>query len=219
MKTLRYLILFGLFLFAGSPASAQVSLSMAGGANLASTVLAADESTSPVPETVTRLSLGVGATFPLARHFGIQVGGAYSQKGFNTSFTDGDLTGESLIEVDYAELTALGELHIPLYGDRFAVNLLAGPAVAYETSCDATLSVDAEDVLATTQQCGDDIERTGYDFGVVGGAGLEIGLARALRLNFGALYNYGLLDVDAGENTSVKNRVLTLRTGLSYSIR
>ena len=220
MGTFRYLILSALFLFAGSPASAQVSVAMLGGANLASTALASEQSTPPTPQTVTRLSLGVAADFPLARHFAIQFGGAYSQRGFNTAFTDGDVTGESLIEVDYAELTALGKLHIPLYGDHFSVHLLAGPAVGYVTSCDATLSAGVEGTSAsTTEPCGDNLDRSDYDFGVVGGGGLEIGLARALRLNFGALYNYGLADVDTADDTSVKHRVLTLRTGLSYSIR
>ena len=105
MRIFRYLALSTLFLFAGSPASAQISLSMMGGANLASTDLASDDVAPPTPETVTRISLGVAATFPLAKHFGIQLGGGYSQRGFNTRFTDGDATGESLFEVDYAELT------------------------------------------------------------------------------------------------------------------
>lgn len=220
MKTFRYLILPALFLFAGSPASAQVSVAMLGGANLASTALADNEAAPPAPETVTRLSLGVAADFPLTRHFGIQLGGGYSQRGFNTAFTEGNVAGESLIEVDYAEVTVLGKLHIPLYGDRLSVHLLAGPAVGYETSCDATVSAVVEGTsVSTTLACGDNFDRSDYDFGVVGGGGLEIGLARALRLNFGALYNYGLADVDTADATSVKHRVLTLRTGLSYSIR
>ena len=220
MRNFRYLILSTLFLFAGSPASAQISLSMMGGANLASTELSSDDVAVPTSETVTRISLGVAATFPLTRHFGIQLGGGYSQRGSNTRFTDGDATGESLIEADYAELTALGRLAIPLYGDRFSVHLLAGPAFAYEASCDATMSTMVEDrAVSTTAACGDDLDRPAYDFGLVGGGGLEIGLTRDLGLNFGALYNYGLTDLDNADEATVQHRVLTLRAGLSYSIR
>lgn len=219
MKTFRYLFLSTLFLFAGSPASAQISVSMMGGANLASMDVSSDIFSPPAPETVIRASLGVAATFPLAKHFGIQLGGGYSQRGSNTQFTEDGATGESLIEVDYAELTALGRLAIPLYGNRLSAHLLAGPALAYEASCDATLSTTAQDrSLSTSQPCGDDLDRPSYDFGLVGGGGLDIGLTSALDLNFGALYNYGLQDLDNADEASVMHRVLTLRAGLSYTI-
>ena len=220
MRSLYYLVLSTLFLFAGSPASAQINLSMMGGANLASTALSSDDVAVPTAETVTRVSLGVAATFPVADHFGIQLGGGYSQRGSNSRFTDGDATGESLIEVDYAELTALGRLAIPLYGDRIGIHLLAGPAFAYETSCDATLSTTVEDrAVSNSAACGDDLDRPAYDFGLVGGGGLEIGLTRDLGLDFGALYNYGLTDLDNTDAATVQHRVLTLRAGLSYAIR
>ncbi len=220
MRNFCYLALSSLFLFAGAPASAQIHLSMMGGANLASTELSSDEVAVPTSETVTRISVGVAATFPVAGHFGIQLGGGYSQRGSNSQFTDGDATGESLIEADYAELTALGRLAIPLYGDRIGIHLLAGPAFAYETSCDATLSTTVEDrAVSNSAACGDALDRPSFDFGLVGGGGLEIGLTRDLGLDFGALYNYGLTDLDNADTATVRHRVLTLRAGLSYSIR
>ena len=73
--------------------------------------------------------------------------------------------------------------------------------------------------LSTTTPCGDDLDRPAFDFGLVGGGGLEIGLTRELGLNFGALYNYGLTDLDKADESSVKHRVLTLRAGLSCSMR
>ena len=220
MRSFRYPLLSTLFLFAGAPASAQINLSMMGGANLASTQLSSEDVAAPTSETVTRVSVGVAATFPVVGHFGIQLGGGYSQRGSNSLFTDGDATGESLIEVDYAELTALGRLDIPLYGDRLGIHLLAGPAFAYETSCDATMSTMVEDrAVSNSAACGDDFDRPAYDFGLVGGGGLEIGLTRDLGLDLGALYNYGLTDLDNADNATVKHRVLTLRAGLSYSIR
>ena len=62
------------------------------------------------------------------------------------------------------------------------------------------------------------LETPTFDLGLAGGGGLEITLQDNLGMSFGLLYTYGLLDLDSSDSGSVKQRALTLRAGLVYSI-
>ena len=68
--------------------------------------------------------------------------------------------------------------------------------------------------------CGDDGGPRGIDLGLAGGIRVEIGLSEQVGLSVGALYTHGLLNLDdSGQgDLSLKNRALSLRAGLAYSI-
>lgn len=205
-----------------APTAAQVKLGVTGGLNLASVSVSSESGFVPDFESVTRLALGVSATIPFAESWGLQLAGGYSQKGTMSSFTENGADVESTLNMDYIELAALGMVNLPVSGERVSAHLLAGPALALESSCDASakatfMGTDFE----ISEGCdeGDVFHRSSYDLGLAGGGGIEIGLSDALGVSLGVLYTFGLLDMDKAARASARHRVLSVRVGLVYSIR
>ena len=134
----------------------------------------------------------------------------YSQKGFGIS----ESGAESALEIDYLELTALAGMPLSV-SERASVHLLAGPALAFKVSCQATYSFMGEEF---SEDCDDD-ELKGMDLGLAGGARLEIEVSEQMGISVGALYNLGLLNMDdSGDDWSIKNRVMTVQAGIVYTI-
>lgn len=187
-------------------ALAQTTFTVAGGLNIASVALSPDEGVSP--ESVTRLGIGVSAGIPMSERFGLHLGAGYSQKGFSASGFGADIT----TEIDYLEFTALAGLPLSA-GERVSVHLLAGPALAFKLSCQASANFLGESL---SDDCGDDAKS--MDVGLAGGVRLEIGLSEKIGLSLGALYNLGLVDMDDSEGSAAtKSRVLTLQAGVVFS--
>ncbi len=219
MKTRIYLLLAALVLFAASPASAQVTLNFGGGSNIASMGFSSDDIVVPDVESVRRFSLGIAADIPIRGAFGVQLGLTYSQKGASMQFMERGASGESLFEVDYIEFAPLGRFDLPLTQERVSAYLLAGPSVAFEVSCDATLSATIEgQSISMSESCSEDLNRSSVDIGLAGGAGVDIGLTDRLGLGLGLLYTHGLTDLDDAEGSTIKHRVVRLSTGFSYRL-
>ncbi|MXW17902.1 MAG: PorT family protein [Gemmatimonadetes bacterium] len=185
-------------------ALAQTTVTISGGLNMASVALSEDEGVSP--ESVTRLAIGMSAGIPMSERLGLHLGAAYSQKGLSANVFGADIT----TEINYLEFTALAG--IPLSsGDRASVHLLAGPALAFKLSCQASASFMGESL---SEDCGDDGPKS-MDLGLAGGARLEIGLSARLGVSLGALYNLGLTNMDDGDGSgTIRSRVLTLQAGV-----
>ncbi|MCY4573510.1 MAG: porin family protein [Gemmatimonadetes bacterium] len=216
----RLLIAAPLFLLTPAPTAAQTKLGITGGLNLASVDISSESGLVPDFESVTRLSLGLSATIPISETWGLQLAGGYSQKGAMSSFTEDGANVESTLKMDYIELAALGMVHLPVSGERVSAHLLAGPALALETSCgiSAQASFMGSD-LEISEDCDDSgPDRSNFDVGLAGGGGIEIGLSDALGVSLDALYTFGFLDMDKADDDSLKHRVLSLRVGLVYSI-
>lgn len=215
------LIATPLLLLTPAPSAAQTRLGITGGLNLASVDVSSEEAFVPDFESKTGLSLGLSATLPLSETLGLQLAGGYSQKGTMSAFTEDGADVESTLNMDYVELAAFGVVHLPLSGERVSAHLLAGPSLALEASCDLSvratyMGTDVE--LSEGCDDGNALDRSNFDLGLAGGAGLEIGLSDALGVSLGALYTFGFLDMDKDDGDSLKHRVLSLRVGLVYSI-
>ena len=212
-----------LLLLTGTPAFGQVSIAVTGGVNIASLDISTDSDFfSPDLKSVTRLSIGLAASIPASDGWGIQLGGSYSQKGGRFDFSEQGVSAESRVETDYLEFTALGRAQFPVSGDRVSAHLLAGPALALASSCGFTAKATGPDggTFEFGGDCDEDtgLETSAFDLGLAGGGGLEIKLLDTLGISFGLLYTYGLLDLDKSDGDSLKQRALTLRAGLAYSI-
>ena len=191
------------------PLVAQTKLTVAGGMNLA-TVSAEAEGLTVTPESVNRLAIGASVEIPMSERWGLHLGAGYSQKGFGL-----DAFGASVTtEIDYLEITALAGVPFSI-SESASVHLLAGPALAFKVSCGVSASFLGEDI---DEDCGDDGPKA-MDLGLVGGARLEYGLSEKMGISVGALYNFGLLNMDDSDSDeTLKSRVMSLQAGVVWSI-
>ena len=221
MKWYSPLLLTGLLLVPATPAAGQTSLSLTGGINVASLEVDSSDPLVPNLQSVSRMSIGLAATIPISERVGIQLGGAYSQKGGSLEVQEDGATIASDIEFDYIELTALARVGLPLSGDRVSAHLLVGPALGFQSSCQVAISARLGTVEVTnTGRCDElELESKHYDVGLAGGGGIGIGLTDKVKVTLGLLYTYGLFNIDdTGGADTLKTRTLTLRAGLDFPI-
>lgn len=179
----------------GGSAQSQVKLAVTGGANLST--LDFDN-----PVTWRGGALGLAFGFPVSDKWSIQLAGRLSGKGYwEEHDTDACMPGyggcvaASGIQLIYSEFMFLSDRRIKL-GEGVSLHLLTGPFLGHQSARSSTRSLD---------------------FGVAGGAQAEVELGGNWGFQAGALYAHGLVNTRRG--ASQKTRTLTLRGGLSYSIR
>lgn len=211
---LSSILLIALFLLLTTPVSAQTRLSVMGGVNTASVTLDTEAHPNPTIQPVTRWSGGLAATLPVSERFGIQLGGMYSEKGGGLDMEDG---ATSSLEFDYVEFTFMGRVGFPLSGERVTAHLMAGPALAWQLSCQLALTGDG---ASTDTDCAEHgLVARDYDVGLAGGGGIGIGLTGRLHATLGVLYTYGLSNIDDSDGSdTLTNRALTFRTGFEFPI-
>lgn len=215
-----------LFLFATtSPVLAQTTLSLTGGLNR--TTMTADPPDGIVwrSESLTRMSVGLAATFPASEHLGLQLGVAYAQKGGRLSGLDGDIFVTTEIALDYFEFSLLAVPTFPLASwDHSAVRFFFGPTLASRIDCDfdASARLGTERITAGGGcNAGDrDEVEAAMDLGVVVGGGVAVGVTGRASVNLDLLYTLGLIPIGEGDSylSGPRQRVLTLRTGVAFPI-
>ena len=217
MKRLSMLLVAASFLLT-TPVSAQTRLSVMGGLNNATINFDTDVSPTPSYQPVTRVSGGLAATFPVSKQFGIQLGGMYSQKGGSLELIDAGAT--SSIEFDYIEFTLLGRVGFPLSGERVTAHLMAGPALAWQSSCKVAAMGEGHEEHVVPSDCRNHgLMAKDYDIGLAGGGGIGIGLTNQLEATLGVLYTHGLSNIDnTGSPDTLNNRALTFRAGFDFLI-
>lgn len=193
-----------LFLVPGRPAQSQVKLSVTGGANLSTLDFHR-------PWTWHGRALGAAFGFPVSDKWSIQLAGRRSGKGYWEEYGSGTCPPRSGclvaggVALTYFEFMVLADRRIELE-DRVRLHFLVGPFGGYQGGREHTKTLD---------------------FGVSGGAQLEVGLYGNWGLQAGALYTHGfvntgpIVEYDGRVDTrgaNQKTRTLTLRGGLSYSI-
>lgn len=206
-----------LLLLACPPASAQATLSLLGGVNIASLDVSARDVVEDTA-ALRRMSVGFALSLPVGGWLGLQLGASMAQKGGSVLVRDSAGSNESRIRANYFEVTALGRLRIPLLGSFVSAHVVGGPALGIETSCDVTLFFGRDGAgVEESEDCADDRDRN--DYGLAAGAGVDIWLAGRLGISLGVLYTLGLADLNTTEDTSGdRTRTLTLRGGLVLSL-
>lgn len=193
---------------APTPGAAQSTLLARGGVNIAS--LGGDDTAGIDSRTALRIEGAV--VFDLAENIGVQVGGAYAQKGFSVSEQGIDVT----FRLDYVEIPALIRFAIPSAG-ALSPRFVAGPALAIKAGCD--LRVQAEGVTVTVPCSEGDVDVETMDLGLMGGAGLSIATAGSLSITLDVLYNLGLVGiVDPGLGGDYKNRAWSIVAGIAWPL-
>lgn len=201
---------------AAGPAAGQVTLGVTVGWSSSMVRLAGIEILGE--ESRTGLAAGASATLPLSQSLGLRLEGSYVQRG--ATWSDGKL-GDVSAMVDYVQLAALGRISLPLVGSRISLHLLAGPAVAREMSCEVKVEYALQPIILAGKCTDEETYNPTHaiDVGVVGGAGVQVGVAGRTALSLDFLYTYGLRSIYAGElERTVHNRAMTIQGGLAFPV-
>jgi hypothetical protein len=151
---------------------------------------------------------GVYLQFPLSDIFAIRPELLFSLKGGSTVATIGSEGEQSIdIELAYIELPVLFRVTFPTGSVRPV--LFGGPAMAIQVGCDFSFSDGDQST------CGQDNLSTvrGWDFGLVGGGGVEKRLRRA-TIALEARYTAGMRSIVEG--VDLKNRAFGLVFAVTF---
>jgi Outer membrane protein beta-barrel domain len=148
----------------------------------------------------TGFSFGATAVVPMGSAFSFAPELVYTMKG--AKFSDQNVDGS--FKLNYIELPILLRYDIPVVGTTKPF-LLAGPALAFQTSC----KVSAEDQGVTVsvgcnQFTNEDMKK--FDTGAMFGGGASFALGGRM-MSLGVRYNLGLMDL--AKNQDAKSRVLS----------
>lgn len=134
----------------------------------------------------------------------------YAQKGAK------DVDGDEImkLKLDYFEVPLLLRAHPALTG-RFLPHVIAGPTIAYNSNCDASLS---EAGVEATIDCDDLMPLKDWDFGVAMGGGVDMAVGKAFIV-LDLRYTLGLSNIDDDSNPSdAKNRAFSIMAGFRYPL-
>ena len=214
---LRYFGLPALFVFfATTPLAGQVTLAFKAGAGMSRIAFTGVE----LDEVNSRAGMTVGAslTVPVLSRIGIELWGAFTQRGATVAIFQ---LGEISYRLNYVQLSALGKATVPVTAERVSLHLLAGPAVGLETSCKGTFTSALQPIVLVDECDGDRLNTpsTSLDFGVVGGVGTHFALADRVGISLDFLYTLGLRSTYDGElDRAARNRDMTVQAGLVLPI-
>jgi hypothetical protein len=189
-----------------APAAAQLQFGAAAGVNLASIggddFEDADGRTAPFFEAQL-------VWHPVGSTFGFQTGAVWSPKG--ASEEESGLEGT--LKLDYVDVPLLLRFALPT-SSSFSPVFLVGGTASFKSDCSVELEADG-DSLAT--DCGDDIEVKSFDFGLTGGAALDVTVADGMVLSPFVRYTHGLTEIDdSAEGSDAKNKVF--QVGAAFRI-
>ena len=201
LGTLAALTAWGLL---ASPAGAQITLGLRGGATQSNLQITSEhdvvDDVSPKYGVHAALSLA----YPLNERLGIVAEVGYAQRGAELTILDYDALYDVIWGYDYVDVSVLGRASLgPAY-------LLAGPTMAFRVACYAKISV-----RASCESPPPTVFREN-DFLLTGGAGVGFDLGAATLVAEG-LYYLGLLDINnEEEHTAAKHRGPMLRIGVDF---
>jgi len=209
---MKKLFIIVAIVFISTTAFAQFGIT--GGATLAS-VKIEDQTSSLNQSTDSKLGFtaGVFTSFPLSTNFIFRPGLNYTQKGGKVNETEGTLTSESKITLNYIELP-LDFIYKAAGG--FFVG--AGPALAYGLSGKTKYSItggvlpgqntSGEDKINFGSDANnDDLKRFEFSGNLLAGYQLSNGIFLSVN------YNLGFSDLSLDNDITFKNRYFGIRLG------
>jgi len=207
MKKYVVLLLAGVWALS-APLSAQAVLGIHGGVNIAN--FGGDD----VEDTDSRTGINLGASvlFSLGEKVGVSLGANYSQMGADLSVEG--ISGQ--FKLDYLEFPLLLRYAFPS-SSNLGVHLYGGGVVGVETKCEIEASEGSVSVTADCDEA--DLDSKSTQFGLMGGAGVDIGISERVDLVLDVLYNFGLTSIDgSAEEADVKNRAFIIRAGVAIPL-
>ncbi|WP_419163928.1 outer membrane beta-barrel protein [Candidatus Palauibacter sp.] len=162
-------------------------------------------------ESRSGVRLGVSTTVPVSGSLGLRFAGSYVQAGGGARVPQ--------LEVDYFRLSALARVGLAKESRSGGVYFLVGPYWGLRTACSVSVSGGGASFSADCDAR--DIQLSATDFGVSGGAGLEVGVTNRMGAALEFLYDLGIQGLGGsipGLGGSKTTRVFSLLAGLVFSI-
>ncbi|MDE2980596.1 MAG: hypothetical protein OXU74_05295 [Gemmatimonadota bacterium] len=200
----------------GPGAAAQVTLGIGVGASSSDLIVTGLVIDSQEPRRGIALSLSLAV--PLSERIGIEFGTGYIRRGSTSTLLQ---LGDVDYRIQYLQLSALGKASAPVIGQRLSVHLLAGPALALETSCEreARLVLHPITFLVECDAPEADSRTATVDYGILAGVGARLAATSRLGFRVDFIYSRGLRSFFENETeTTAKNRALTLQAGVDFQI-
>lgn len=163
------------------------------------------------------IMLGLTAAVPVNARLGVEFGVSYVQRGATSTLANVNVD----IWPNYLQASVLGAATAPVFGETLALRLLAGPALARETSCKQETRFVLQPIVLLLE-CDDpesNPKTTTFDLGLVGGAGVRFAPAGRVSLTLDLLYSHGLRSIlDTELAQTAENRAYTLQAGLDFPV-
>lgn len=203
----KLLLFFALTTFT-TTVFAQFAIGPRAGLHFSSVAVDPDEDT----EGTLGLMFGAVAELGLSDNFAIQPEASYVKRGFDREFDDdGDLFSSDL-RINYLDFGALAKLKTSSEG--FYGYLGAGPYYSYALS--GELETEFLGINNTAEVDFDDdesFERGDWSVAFAAGIGVPLGESHFF---LDARYLLGLVDIEKGEDTDVRNRGVSVSAGFLF---
>lgn len=191
VRIVSFAIAMMVFVPAAAMAQAPVFAGIKGGINSATL-------TGDFDDELKQLLGGVGGVFigrDVNKNFGLQLEGLFSMRG--SKFEEDD----AKIKLNYIDVPVLA---------RFGSETTNGTRFFAFTGPQASINLKSEvEFMGMTEDIDEDVEN--FDFGWVIGAGVEFG-----KISFDARYTLGLMNIDATNDDTVKNRTFAVMIGYRF---
>ena len=162
-------------------------------------------------ESRSGIRLGVSTTVPVSGSMGLRFAGSYVQAGGGPRVPQ--------LEIDYFRLSALARIGLTQASRRGGAYFLLGPYWGLRTACSASVSGGGASFNADCDAT--DIQLSNPDFGVSGGAGLEVPVASRMGVALEFLYDLGIQGLGGsapGLGGSKTTRVFSILGGFVFSL-
>ena len=167
------------------------------------------------PSQRTGVAGGFALGYRVGGPFGVQIGAQFAQKGARVGLKEGDTSASLDVAMRSVEFQALARISAE-QAFNLPIHALVGPYASIEADCRVVLERGAATArFGGSGDCGDaNLNTRSVDFGVSGGLGFEVGMGET-RIMFGALYSYGLQDIDKSAGATARHRVLNVHAGVA----
>ena len=165
---------------------------------------------------------GLTAEFPLSDAISFETGALLSTKGYKMEYEEtwaGETySGKFSTNPIYIDVPLTAKLYFDLGGARLfgKVGPYVGIGVAGDFKYEETSGNETESESEKIEWGGDDADFERLDYGLLVGAGLDLGVIEA-----GASYGYGMANITPNGNSDLKvqNRVFSIYVGIKFGGR
>lgn len=205
-----------LMLAAGPAAAQEVLVGVKGGLNISDISI---EDVEDATESTSGLIAGGFIRFGLGEVLALQPELLYTQKGAEAEDTAEGITAN--LNLDYLEVPVLLLARIPVEQSPVRPVVFAGPAVAFELTCELEGQSNGTSATADCDDAAfeDELATKSVDVGAVFGAGVDFDLSDQAVFTLEGRYTLGLTNIqDTEVEEEVKNRVLSFLAGIGFRL-